>query len=175
MYALKLWYWLALSMHFLLAFVHGLNFITPLLGLPPAFEGILRALQMISVIFETINFALMLTLSVYMTKELKFDEIEDFVKNTELATFRRWLTIEAVMFSITVLSNILVCLFRTYLKDYIQVDIDGTEVPESLDFLRSETTQNLTIMMAIVLFPLSVVLVSRYDKFGVIQRKEEDD
>ena len=139
MYALKLWYWLALFMHFLLAFVHGLvtaNYI----GLPPAFEGITRALQMISVIFETINFALMLTVSVYMTKELKFDEIEDFVKNTELATFRRWLTIEAVMFSITVLSNILVCLFRTYLKDYVQVDIDDTEVPESLDFLRSETT-----------------------------------
>ena len=74
---------------------------------------------MISVIFETINFALMLTVSVYMTKKLKFDENEAFVENTELATFRRWLTIEAVMFSITVLSNILVCLFRTYIKDYI--------------------------------------------------------
>ena len=30
-------------------------------------------------------------------------------------------------------------------------------------------------MMAIVLFPLSVVLISRYDKFGVVQQDENDD
>ena len=49
------------------------------------------------------------------------------------------------------------------------------QVPGSLDFLRSETTQNLAIMMAIVLFPLSVVLISRYYGFGVNQLDENDD
>ena len=38
MHALKLWYWLALIMHFLLAFVHGLV-IAPY-AIPPAFEGV---------------------------------------------------------------------------------------------------------------------------------------
>lgn len=74
---------------------------------------------MVGVIAETVNFALMLTLAVSMIKEYKFDEDPELSDDLELMKFRRWILIEAVMFSVTVLSNILVCFSRTFFKDYI--------------------------------------------------------
>lgn len=74
---------------------------------------------MVGVIAETVNFALMLTLAVSMIKEYKFDEDPELSNDLELMKFRRWILIEAVMFSVTVLSNILVCFSRTFFKDYI--------------------------------------------------------
>ena len=79
---------------------------------------------MVGVIAETVNFALMLTLAVSMIKEYKFDEDPELSNDLELMKFRRWILIEAVMFSVTVLSNILVCFSRTFFKDYIQIDMD---------------------------------------------------
>ena len=74
---------------------------------------------MVGVIAETVNFALMLTLAVSMIKDYKFDEDPELSDDIELMKFRRWILIEAVMFSVTVLSNILVCFSRTFFKDYI--------------------------------------------------------
>ena len=74
---------------------------------------------MVGVIAETVNFALMLTLAVNMIKEYKFDEDTELSDDIELMKFRRWILIEATMFSVTVLSNILVCFSRTFFKDYL--------------------------------------------------------
>ena len=82
---------------------------------------------MVGVIAETVNFALMLTLAVSMIKDYKFDEDPELSDDIELMKFRRWILIEAVMFSVTVLSNILVCFSRTFFKDYIQIDMDQIE------------------------------------------------
>ena len=82
---------------------------------------------MVGVIAETVNFALMLTLAVNMIKEYKFDEDTELSDDIELMKFRRWILIEATMFSVTVLSNILVCLSRTFFKDYLQIDMDQIE------------------------------------------------
>ena len=78
--------------------------------------------------------------------------------STDLATFRRWLTIEALMFIVTVLSNIIIIFLRTFAKDPLQLDFDSITNPEveTLDYLRSESTQNLVNMMSICLFPLGV-------------------
>ena len=74
---------------------------------------------MVGVIAETVNFALMLTLAVSMIKDFKFDEDPELKDDIELNKFRRWILIEAVMFSVTVLANILVCFSRTFFKDYL--------------------------------------------------------
>ena len=74
---------------------------------------------MVGVIAETVNFALMLTLSVSIIKTYKFDEDPELRDDIELMKFRRWILIEAVMFMVTVLANILVCFSRTFFKDYI--------------------------------------------------------
>ena len=74
---------------------------------------------MVGVIAETVNFALMLTLAVSMIKDFKFDEDTELKDDLVLMKFRRWIFIEAVMFSVTVLANILVCASRTFFKDYL--------------------------------------------------------
>ena len=115
-------------MHLFLAFCHFiylLDFIYD--DVPPQFQTASRALQMVGVIAETVNFALMLTLSVSMIKDFKFDSDPELSENIELMKFRRWILIESVMFSVTVLANILVCLTRTFFKDYIQIDMDQIE------------------------------------------------
>ena len=42
----------------------------------------------------------------------------------ELLTYRRWITIEAAMFVVTVGSNIIVVFLRTFFKDPLGLDID---------------------------------------------------
>ena len=62
------------------------------------------------------------------------------------------------MFVVTVLSNIVIIFLRTFAKDPLQLDLDSITNPEveTLDYLRSESTQNLVNMMSICLFPVGV-------------------
>ena len=46
---------------------------------------------MVGVIAETVNFALMLTLSVSIIKTYKFDEDPELRDDIELMKFRRWI------------------------------------------------------------------------------------
>ena len=80
---------------------------------------------MVAVLAETLNFALMLTLIVTTTYSFKqFDNEESLTNNMELLTYRRWITIEAAMFVVTVGSNIIVVFLRTFFKDPLGLDID---------------------------------------------------
>ena len=59
---------------------------------------------------------------------------------------------------VTVLANILVILIRSTVKDPIQLDVDSALIGDfsGLDYLRSETTQNLVNFISICLLPLVV-------------------
>ena len=101
----------------------------------------------------------MLTLAVTLTKDYSEEIVDEVLAgNTDLATFRRWLTIEAMMFIVTVVSNIIIIFLRTFAKDPLQLDFDSVINPEieTLDYLRSESTQNLVNMLSICLFPITV-------------------
>ena len=122
-------------------------------------DTLLRVLQILAVIFETLNFITMLSIAVSISKD--FESVISAIiieGGTDLATFRRWLTIEALMFIVTVLSNIIIIFLRTFAKDPLQLDFDSITNPEveTLDYLRSESTQNLVNLMSICLFPLGV-------------------
>ena len=57
----------------------------------------------------------MLTLAVTLTKDYSEEIVDEVLAgNTDLATFRRWLTIEAMMFIVTVVSNIIIILVFAY-------------------------------------------------------------
>ena len=102
---------------------------------------------------------MILSLSISLTKEYSSAvEVLIIEGNTDLAIFKIWLTIEALMFVVTVLSNIIIIFLRTFAKDPLQLDFDSITNPEveTLDYLRSESTQNLVNMMSICFFPLFV-------------------
>ena len=102
---------------------------------------------------------MILSLSISLTKEYSSAvEVLIIEGNTDLAIFKIWLTIEALMFVVTVLSNIIIIFLRTFAKDPLQLDFDSITNPEveTLDYLRSESTQNLVNMMSICFFPLVV-------------------
>ena len=66
------WWIFSLLMHFLLAFVNLWKVYGWMRqGLPRAFETVRQAFQMVAVLAETLNFALMLTLSVAMQYSFK--------------------------------------------------------------------------------------------------------
>ena len=77
-----------------------------------------------------------------------------------MLTFRRWLTIEALMFIVTVFGNILVVLLRTCFRDPLQLDLDShrTKAYNQIDYLRSESTQLIVNVMTICLFPVTVFI-----------------
>ena len=117
-------------MHFLLAFVNMWKIYGWVRkGLPRAFETVRQGFQMVAVLAETLNFALMLTLSVAMQYSFKSFNADEFLtSDIKLLTFRRWLTIEAGMFIVTVLANIIVVLLRTFFKDRLRLDIDSVDM-----------------------------------------------
>ena len=77
-----------------------------------------------------------------------------------MITYRRWLTIEALMFIVTVIGNIIVVFLRTWFRDPLGLDVDSyrTDAIEQIDYLRSESTQLIVNVMTICLFPLTVFL-----------------
>ena len=124
------WWLFSLIMHLILSLVHFLRVFSWGLPcfkdkLPTPFETVRQGFQMVAVLAETLNFALMLTLIVTTTYSFKqFDTEETLKNNIELSTYRRWITIEAGMFIVTVGSNIIVVFLRTFFKDPLGLDID---------------------------------------------------
>ena len=122
---------------------------------------------MLGVIFETLNFALTNTIAISLVTEFSALSSEEyFVNMYDLSTTRRWITIEGMRIIVTVLANIIVISIRSTLKDPIRLDLDhlfnsGAGL-SSLDYLRSETTQNQVNYVAISLFPVIVQSLIRY-------------
>ena len=104
-------------------------------------------------------------------------ENEGIKQNIELLTFKRWLAIEAVMFTVTVLSNIIVIFLRTCYKDPLLIDIDSlvNEQTESIDFLRSENTQLVVNFLSVCLFPLGVFAFSERDNFDIDKLTDDNN
>ena len=107
-------------------------------------------------------------LTLYGSMTIQFSvafENEGIKQNIELLTFKRWLAIEAVMFTVTVLSNIIVIFLRTCYKDPLLIDLDSlvNEQTESIDFLRSENTQLVVNFLSVCLFPLGVFAFSEIE------------
>ena len=148
-------------MHVLLAGIHLSKVFGWIIATPSGFETVRQAFEMVAVLAETLNFALMLTLAISFTDNFEyFEDLQKLQTNTDLLTFRRWLTIEALMFIVTVFGNILVVLLRTCFRDPLQLDLDShrTEAYNQIDYLRSESTQLIVNVMTICLFPVTVFI-----------------
>ena len=119
-------------------------------------------------------------LTLYGSMTIQFSvafENEGINQNIELLTFKRWLAIEAVMFTVTVLSNIIVIFLRTCYKDPLLIDLDSlvNEQTESIDFLRSENTQLVVNFLSVCLFPLGVFAFSERDNFDIDKLTDDNN
>ena len=90
------WWAYSLTMHILLASIHLSRVAGWIFETPPGFETVRQAFEMVAVLAETLNFALMLTLSLLFINSQEY--FEEHETNLDLMTYRRWLTIEALMF-----------------------------------------------------------------------------
>ena len=68
------WWAYSLTMHTLLASIHLSRVFGWVVETPPGFETVRQAFEMVAVLAETLNFALMLTLALYFVTDLEYIE-----------------------------------------------------------------------------------------------------
>ena len=108
-------------MHVILSLVHLQRLLNLALEISPALETYRMGLQMVSVLAEILNFTTMLTLLV-QNEEIGIEWEE---MTTEEQTFTIWIIIEALVFLMTVATNVGYVLLRSFIPDNVTLDMDS--------------------------------------------------